>query len=319
MFPVFQPSGVVTPGPVPKTDPVVVTSVVGVEPVALDPHAPRAAAPQIDATRAQATSVQPEPLNGAMPGAVSGNRAAQLSPDLQWLMQCLQALGSPGEGEQGRSAMVRWPAPGEPVASTPAEALQRLRDSLGRSALFAANPHTPAALAAATARVAAADAPGASAVNGVAPAGLDQSGSMDGAANPGPTEASARSAVAGEVDTTRQALQLLLHGRLQWSGELTPGVQARLSREEAWEEDPRQPGKLLSGSALRLEIDLPTSGPLVVLARQVGEHMDLRLLPDPRHAPRFESALADLRSALAQLTDRPIDLQMQVPMPARST
>ena len=89
---------------------------------------------------------------------------------------------------------------------------------------------------------------------------------------------------------------------------------ARLSRDDAWEEDPLHPGKLLAGSALRLQIDLPTCGSLVVLAQQVGEHLNLRLLPgDPRQAPRFESALADLRSALARLTERPIDLQLQAP------
>ena len=333
MFPVFQP-GVVEPGPARRSDPIGLTPVAGVAPVAQDPHAPRAAAPQVDASRAQSTSVRPEPpplqagaaaqrppagLDVALPGVGPGNRAALLSPNLQWLLQCLQQLGAPAAGEAGNpsAAMVRWPAPGQPVAATPAEALDRLRDSLGRSALFAANPRTPAALVLAAARAALAVGSAGSAgsvVSGDLPVAPGQAGSV-AAASPwppaAPADLPARNTLAGEIDTTRRALQLLLHGRLQWSGELTPGVTARLLREDAWEEDPRQPGKLLAGSALRIEIDLPASGPLVVLARQVGEHFDLRLLPDGRHAPRFEAALADLRTALALLTERPIDLQMQ--------
>jgi hypothetical protein len=334
MFPVLQP-GVVDPGPARRPDPGVLTPVVGVTPVALDPHAPRAAAPQVDASRAQSTSVRPEPplqpgaaaqrppagLAVALPSAGPGTQAALVAPQLQWLLQCLQQLGPLAAGEAGEATatLVRWPTPGQPVAATPAEALDRLRDSLGRSALFAANPRTPAALVLATARAALAVGSAGLVVSGDLPVAPGQAGSVDAAASPWPQAApadfSASRTLAGEIDTTRQALQLLLHGRLQWSGELTPGVPARLLREDAWEEDPRQPGKLLAGSALRIEIDLPASGPLVVLARQVGEHLDLRLLPDSRHAPRFEAALADLRTALALLTERPIDLQMQMQAP----
>jgi hypothetical protein len=330
MFPVVQP-GVVDPGLARRPDPVGVAPVSSVPAVALDPHAPRASAPQIDPSQAQSTSVRPEPPplaaastaqrqamgpGTALPGAAPGNRAALLSPDLQWLLQCLQALGQQGAGDDtGPGSMVRWPAPDQPLAGTPTEALYRLRDSLGRSPWFAANPRTPAALASAAARAAAAGQGGVAGADGLqaAPGALAW---LDAVADPlaPPIDPPARGALGSEVDTARQALQLLLHGRLQWSGELTPGVAARLSRDDAWEEDARHPGKLLAGSALRLQIDLPSCGSLVVLAQQVGEHLHLRLLPgDPRQAPRFESALADLRSALVRLTDRPIDLQLQAP------
>jgi hypothetical protein len=115
------------------------------------------------------------------------------------------------------------------------------------------------------------------------------------------------------IDSTQQALQLLLHGQLQWSGELTPGVKARLRREDAWQEDPQRPGRLLQGSALRVELDLPATGPLVVLAQQVGAQLSVRVLPGPGQALRFEAELADLRTALEPLSDTPVDLALHAP------
>ena len=108
-------------------------------------------------------------------------------------------------------------------------------------------------------------------------------------------------------------MQLLLHGQLQWSGELTPGVKARLRREDAWQEDPLRPGRLLQGSALRVELDLPATGPLVVLAQQVGDQLSVRLMPGPGQALRFEAELADLRAALVPLSDTPVDLALHAP------
>jgi hypothetical protein len=115
------------------------------------------------------------------------------------------------------------------------------------------------------------------------------------------------------VESTQQALQLLLHGQLQWSGELTPGVKARLRREDAWQEDPLRPGRLLQGSALRVELDLPATGPLVVLAQQVGDQLSVRLMPGLGQALRFEAELADLRAALVPLSDTPVDLALHAP------
>ena len=60
MLPVAQP-GVVDPGLARRPDPIGVAPVSGVQPVVLDPHAPRASAPLVDASKAQSTSVRPEP------------------------------------------------------------------------------------------------------------------------------------------------------------------------------------------------------------------------------------------------------------------
>ena len=112
---------------------------------------------------------------------------------------------------------------------------------------------------------------------------------------------------------TMEALQLLLHGRLQWEGELTPGVQAGLQRETVWEEDPDHPGQLQSGSLLRLDLALPTIGPLVVLARLVGGRCAVQLLPAAEAAPALDAALGELHAALAPLTEKPVALSLQAP------
>ncbi len=318
MFPVVQPGGL-DAGTARRIEPAGLGATQGVQAVTLDPHAPRAAAPTVEGPQAQATGVRAEPqalldaaaqrlAADALAGAGAGNRAATVAPQLQWLLQCLQQLGLAEDGGAA-PAMVRWPAADQPVADSPDQALQALRDSLGRSPLFAANPRTPAELARGAERAAALPAmPDSAAASGSA------SASRPGAAIV--TDAAAFSAMPdaaphGGLEQTQQALQLLLHGQLQWAGQLTPGVPARLQREDAWQEDPQRPGSLQRGSALRLQVDLPATGPLVVLAQQFGSQVSVRLLPGARHAGRFEAALPDLQAALAPLSETPAELSLQ--------
>ena len=329
MFPVVQPGGLDS-GTARRIEPAGLGATVGVQAVTLDPHAPRAAAPPVEGPQAQATRIRTEPqalldpaaqrlAADALAGAGGGNRAATVAPQLQWLLQCLQQLGLAEDGGAA-PVMVRWPAADQPVADTPDQALQALRDTLGRSPLFAANPRTPAELARAAERAAAMPAASGSATALASGSSL-VSASRPGAAgteNAAPAAAfSALPATApgGGLEQTQQALQLLLHGQLQWAGQLTPGVPARLQREDAWQEDPQRPGKLRRGSALRLQIDLPATGPLVVLAQQFGSQVSVRLLPGARHAGRFEAALSDLQAALASLSETPVDLSLQAVQP----
>ena len=286
----------------------------------------------VAAMQAQGVRVQAEPLAPPDPTgarrqlaedqlvAAAGanvNRAAMVSPQLLLLLQSLQQLGLV-EGDPASAAMVAWPAADQPVAETPDQALQTLRDALGRSPLFAANPRTPAALAAAPWRAAGHAAPEVASQPPDTPDTPDSPSTNRAELFAPPVAAFAdlasTMALDGSgVESTQQALQLLLHGQLQWSGELTPGVKARLRREDAWQEDPQRPGRLLQGSALRVELDLPATGPLVVLAQQVGDQLSVRLMPGPGQALRFEAELADLRAALVPLSDTPVDLALHAP------
>ena len=331
MFPVVSPGGI-DPGLARRLESADVSAPVGVQPVTLDPHAPRAMSLPVAAMQAQGVRVQAEPLAPPDPTgarrqlaedqlvAAAGanvNRAAMVSPQLLLLLQSLQQLGLV-EGDPASAAMVAWPAADQPVAETPDQALQTLRDALGRSPLFAANPRTPAALAAAPWRAAGHAAPEVASQPPDTPDTPDSPSTNRAElfAPPAAAFADLASTMALDgsgIESTQQALQLLLHGQLQWSGELTPGVKARLRREDAWQEDPLRPGRLLQGSALRVELDLPATGPLVVLAQQVGDQLSVRLMPGPGQALRFEAELADLRAALVPLSDTPVDLALHAP------
>lgn len=333
--------------------------VVSTQPVTpVDPQAPRASAPPVNADAANAARTKAEPARSAgvgsggavvqvLPALVAAptNRAVSVAPQLTQLLQLLQALGVADSGE-GAPPVVNWPQAGQPVAEEPASALMRLREALGLSTLFAANPRTPAVLAAlaqspggaafaplapgaqtpeAAQAPAVAQPPAPSATLAPAASGLAAFGAAETVeALPLAPPGDLLARVAGEiaalaspwpaalaVERAQQALQLLLHGQLQWRGELTPGVPLRLEREDVWEEDPAQPGVLLPGTALRLELLLPATGALVVLAQQIGGKMTVRLLPAAPHAERFEAALGDLQTALAPLADPPVDLALQ--------
>ena len=347
MFPALPPGGI-DAGPVRRPEPAEGPGPsVGVQPVRMDPQGARQPAPAVAGSEASNTRVRPEALatqdrqargaDARQPPAPVGPQAATVSPRLQWLIQGLQALlgataasgaaasAAASAGATGAADSLPWPAAGQPVADTPLQALARLHAALGQSPWFALNPRTTAELGAGMRQFAAWQAaPGAGAADTSAPAeaaepAIGTTGSPADAATATATAAAAAATLwdaAAATATPRQtveALQLLLHGRLQWEGELTPGVQAQLRRETVWEEDPDHPGQLQSGSLLRLDLALPAIGPLVVLARLVGGRCAVQLLPAAAAVPALDAALAELQTALAPLTETPVALSLQAP------
>lgn len=332
MFPALPPGGTDS-GPVRRPEAGGPSPSLGVQPVQLDPQGARAPAPVVAGAEGSSTRVRPEALaaqeraggKARQPPASAGPQAATLSPRLQWLMQGLQALlGQPGQGPGAAASTaglggavdsLPWPAAGQPVADTPLQALARLHAALGQSPWFALNPRTAAEAGAGARQFAAWQvAPGpAPATDTAAPtaAATDDLAEPlhDGAAAASPMVVA--EAAPATPRQTVEALQLLLHGRLQWEGELTPGVQASLRSETVWEEDPDQPGQLQSGSLLRLDLALPVIGPLVVLARLVGGRCAVQLLPAAAAAPALDAALGELQAALTPLTDTPVALSLQ--------
>jgi hypothetical protein len=347
MFPALPPGGIDS-GPVRRPEPEGPGPTVGVQPVRMDPEGARQPAPAVAGAEASNTRVRPEALavqerqareaDARQPPFTAGPQAVTVSPRLQWLMQGLQALlgaAAPASGTAASAAALGgaadtlpWPTAGQPAGDTPLQALARLHAALGQSPWFAMNPRTTAELGAGVRQFAAWQAaPGAAPAADTAAPAESMVGAAGSPADPAPdaataTAATAATAAAAMADAlaasatprqTVEALQLLLHGRLQWEGELTPGVQAGLRRETVWEEDPDHPGQLQSGSLLRLDLALPSIGPLVVLARLVGGRCAVQLLPAAQAAPALDAALGELQTALAPLTDTPVALSLQAP------
>ena len=109
------------------------------------------------------------------------------------------------------------------------------------------------------------------------------------------------STLSGENSTAEDITRMLLNGKMQWQGELLPGIAVTLEREDAWREDPQHPGQVQKGAALRAQMDLPRSGRMTVNAYQWGTHVDIRVtLPAMSDSPLI-SAWPLLQAQLGQL------------------
>ena len=327
MFPVVPPGGVDSTYQR-RLESTEVSAATGAQAVVgLDPQAPRAPAMPVAGPEGQAVQIKKEQTAlQALPEAnrspaladevlfarPTPNSAVQVAPRLQLLLQMLQQLGVADESAEPQ-AIVKWPPAGKPVGSDPEDALQNLREALGSSPLFSANPRTPATLAASPFQSHALKLGKPLVAGGEQRAAADNAQTSAQVAAQSSPQAALQSALPDVQNQTQtqQALQLLLNGQLQWAGELTPGVQARLQRKDAWREDPDHPGKLLRGTALRIEVNLPNTGPLIVLAQQVGGQMSVNLQPGEQDLAHFDAALDDLRTALAPLSETPVELALQ--------
>jgi len=94
----------------------------------------------------------------------------------------------------------------------------------------------------------------------------------------------------------KDGARLLLYGNLLWQGQIMPGVQARIKREDAWEKDPQNEGQIMRGSKISIEMDLPNSGPFKVVGLQFGDWLNVKLSPNPD----FQNAFQDQLKALSQ-------------------
>ena len=234
-------------------------------------------------TAAQAAT---QGTGGALSATATANLAAALPPLLQQpspalgqLIARLQAAGL-APSDQG----VTWPevdsslpqaTPG--TTHSPLRAMVQLLQNLGQSQLFSASAMAQAFVASQGHGVDAED------------------------------EASLKQRIEGALahcdpddPVARDAARLLLNGVLIWHGELVPGVQARMTREDAWREAPDGSGQIQKGATLRVDMQLPNSGVFQVAGVQFGDEVSLsvRLGDDP---DAFRSAFPALRERLDTL------------------
>ena len=72
-------------------------------------------------------------------------------------------------------------------------------------------------------------------------------------------------------------MKLLLRGDLVWQGEITPGTQAKVYRNDAWQADPQNPLELRKGSQLTMELNLPSLGKLQIVGTQFSELVNVKV------------------------------------------
>ena len=88
---------------------------------------------------------------------------------------------------------------------------------------------------------------------------------------------------APDSQALQDGLNLLMHGQLVWQGQLTPGVPAKIYREDAYLEDPATPGGgLVKGAQISIELELPTIGQVVVRGLQIADSVSVVIQPEQR-------------------------------------
>ena len=112
--------------------------------------------------------------------------------------------------------------------------------------------------------------------------------------------------ISADTPAAKEGAKLLLHGILQWQGDLLPGVQAKIRREDAWESDVHHPGQVIKGSKISVELGLPNSGTFKVVGTQFGEVVRLQIDPSPGSQKDFSNHLADLTTRLQEQVDLPV-------------
>ncbi len=180
------------------------------------------------------------------------------------------------------------------LAKTPAEALQMLRLGLERSPMLA------------IARFA--EAVGLKREKTQGPKG---EGVMGSAAT-----ITAAQALQGVPEPTSaevlNGVTLLMHGQLFWQGEITPGVHARIFRDDAYAQDPAAAGgALVKGAKVTVELELPTLGAMRVHAMQVAQTVSVVIEPQLANQAVLARNLPALRSLLNASGGESVNLRVQ--------
>ena len=112
----------------------------------------------------------------------------------------------------------------------------------------------------------------------------------------------------------QDGLNLLMHGQLVWHGELTPGVQAKIYREDTYGEDPKNPGAgLVKGTQISIEAELPTIGMVMIRGMQIADSVSVVVRPETQGQQVMAQHFEELKTHLvsAHLESVKIRLQSQ--------
>ncbi len=110
----------------------------------------------------------------------------------------------------------------------------------------------------------------------------------------------------------QDGLNLLLHGQLFWEGQLTPGVNAKVYREDTYGEDPRHPGgPLVKGTQISIEAELPTVGFVKIRGMQISDSVSVVISPEQQAQTVLTQNFQQLKDHLVSSNLESVKIRLQ--------
>ena len=282
----------------PPTAPAVIENVQAIDPrVVLNMPTPVASSPDSAALRDALLASQP---NNAVLLELSGTQAQQetvLDPVLAQSLSKMDSLGSLALGQLlsdsllnesanagNQSTQVHWPGSlnnnPNALATDPKAAMSTLYQNLQNSGIFAADQLKKLLM----------------------PAGSMDEQHLQVLESTQQQVGGLLEQLATDNPAMKDAVKLLLRGDLLWQGHLTPNVQARIYRSDAWETDPQNSSQLLKGSRLTMEVNLPNLGKIEVVGVQFGDQLNIQVKASNASnqilLPQFDVLLEQMRDQI---------------------
>lgn len=98
----------------------------------------------------------------------------------------------------------------------------------------------------------------------------------------------------------RDALRLLMDGRMVWNGQFTPNTPMLLERSDAWRANNKALGGMEKGTSLRIRFDLPNLGAVDIRALGFGGQVSVRVHAQSASTSAFAQALPALQARLKE-------------------
>ena len=179
------------------------------------------------------------------------------------------------------TAVVAWPSGDQniPLASDPRSAMNILHQNLQNSGIFAGEQIKKLLMPAAVSIA-------------------EETETFDGDV---PQQvATLLSQLKSDTPQVRDAVKLLLRGDLAWQGLLLPNLYVVFKREDAWQQSTEDPGQVMKGARITMEVDLPHLGKLKVVGTQFGESVNLTIETSAQTKSILSERLTDLQDQISQ-------------------
>ena len=225
----------------------------------------------------------------------------EIAPDTEAAAHIASLMSQLGKADSG-SQMLRWPLPRELVqqqqqqsqaggqtggsgglASNPKEALSVLKQGLDQSPMLAI-------------------------ANFASALGLTHGKEK----TTKPPAVSLQSVPTRGSQDVQDGLNLLMHGQMVWEGQFTPGVQAKIYREDTYGEDPKNPGgPLVKGTQISIEAELPTVGMVRIRGMQIADSVSVVVSPEQQGQAVLSQNFQELKDHLVSAQLEAVKIRLQ--------